>query len=69
MAQTTDEIRHEIETRRSALAQDINELEHRVKHSVNINEQFRRHRTTIFGAAFLGGLLFGFFTGQKKQEE
>ncbi len=67
MAQTTDEIRREIETRRGELAQNINELEHRVKDSVNFNQQFRRHSTAILGAAFAGGLLFGLITGRTRE--
>lgn len=67
MAQTTDEIRREIEVRRGELAQNINELEHRVKNSVDLGLQFRLHTRVILGAAFCAGLLFGLFAGGRER--
>ncbi len=63
MAQTTDEIRREIEMRRGELAQHINELEHRVKDSVDFNLQFRRHTAAFLAGAFGAGVLLGLLTG------
>jgi hypothetical protein len=63
MAQTTDEIKREIEARRGELAQSINELEYRVKDTIDFNQQFRRHTAAFLGAAFAGGLLLGLMTG------
>lgn len=66
MAETTDEIKREIQARRGALAQNINELEHRVKSTMDFNQQFRQHTGAILGAAFGFGLLFGMVTGSGK---
>ena len=68
MAQTTDEIRQHIEARRGRLAQDINELEYRVRQTVDFKEQFRRHTGAILGSAFGAGLLFGLLTGGNSRE-
>jgi hypothetical protein len=68
MAETTDEIKREIEARRGQLAQSINELEHRVKDSIDFNQQFRRHTFAFLGVAFGGGLLFGLITGGGRRD-
>lgn len=68
MAETTDQIKREIEARRGELAQNINELEHRVKNSVDLNQHFRRHPVAILGAALGGGLLLGLMTGGRRQD-
>ena len=65
MAQTADEIRQHIEVRRTRIAQDINELESRVRETVDFKEQFRRHTGAMLGSAFGVGLLFGLMTGGK----
>jgi hypothetical protein len=67
MDQTTDEIRRHIEARRGELAQDINELEYRVKDTMDWQSQFRRHAGTILGLAFAAGLLFAFMTGSRRE--
>jgi hypothetical protein len=48
--------------------QDINELEYRVRQTVDFKEQFRRHTGAILGSAFGAGLLFGLMTGGNSQE-
>ena len=63
MAQTTDELRQQIEARRTRIARDINELEHRVRKTVDFREQFRRHTGVFLGSAFGAGLLLGIVTG------
>lgn len=70
MAETTNEIRHHIESQRGRLAEDINELEarvrrmeYRVKESVDWRHQFRTHTGAALGIAFGGGLLLGLLTG------
>ncbi len=68
MAETTDAIRREIEVQRGQLAQNINELEYRVKSSMDFNQQFRKHTGLILGAAFGGGLLLALMTGGGRHE-
>jgi hypothetical protein len=69
VAETTDEIRQHIEGRRTRIAQDINELEHRVRETVDFQEQFRRHTGAMLGSAFGVGLLFGLMTGGARAPE
>jgi hypothetical protein len=63
MVETTDQIKHEIALCRGELAQNINELEHRVKTTLDFRQQFHRHTGAILGAAFGGGLLLGWMSG------
>jgi ElaB/YqjD/DUF883 family membrane-anchored ribosome-binding protein len=71
MAETTNEIRHHIEFQRGRLAENINELENRVrtieyraKEAVDWRHQFRTHTGTALGIAFGGGLLLGLLSGR-----
>jgi ABC-type transporter MlaC component len=58
MAETVDQIRHHIESQRSRLIQNVNELESRLRETVDWRLQFQRHTGTVLGAAFgLGALL------------
>lgn len=68
MAEKTDQIKREIEARRGELAQNINELEHRFKDSMDFHQQFRKHTAAILGGAFAGGLLFGLMTGGGRRD-
>jgi hypothetical protein len=68
MAQTADEIRQYIEARRGLLAQDINELEYRVKTTMDWRQQFREHTGAFLGAAFGLGLLFGLATAPSRRD-
>ena len=63
MAQTPDEIKQHIEFRRGQLAQDLNELEHRVRSTIDWRLQFEEHAAMALGLAFGGGLLAGLMTG------
>lgn len=56
---TTDQIRQHIEARRGRIAQDIDELEYRVKRTVDWRAQFREHTAVIMAAAFAAGVLLG----------
>ncbi len=70
MAETPDQIKHHIEERRGRISQAINELEYRVKETVDWRTQFRRHPAVGMGAAFAAGALLGFITsGSRKEEE
>jgi hypothetical protein len=62
MAQTTDELRQHIEAQRTRIARDINELEHRVRETVDFKEQFRRHTELFLGSALGAGVLLGLLT-------
>ncbi|MCL4402486.1 MAG: DUF3618 domain-containing protein [Acidobacteria bacterium] len=63
MAQTTDEIRRSIEAQRGQLAQDINELEFRVRDTMDWRSQFRKHTGLLLGLAFGGGVALALMTG------
>lgn len=67
MAETTDQITTErikqhIEARRGRLSEDIDELQYRVRRTVDWRAQFREHTGAIMGAAFAAGALLGFAT-------
>lgn len=57
---TTDQIKQHIEARRGRISQDIDELEYRVKRTVDWRTQFREHTAAVMGAAFAAGALLGF---------
>lgn len=59
---TTDQIKQHIEARRGRISQDIDELEYRVKRTVDWRTQFREHTAAIMGAAFAAGALLAFAT-------
>ncbi len=59
MAETTDQIRQHIESRRVQLARDINELEQRVRETVDWRRQYQRHAGAALGVAFGAGVLLG----------
>ena len=63
MDQTADQIRHDIEARRTRLVEDVNEFESRVRQTVSFHEQFHRHTGAILGGAMAGGLLLGLMLG------
>jgi hypothetical protein len=44
------------------LARDINELEERVRETVDWRRQFHRHAAAALGLAFGGGVLLGLIT-------
>lgn len=57
MAETVDQIKHHIELQRGRLAQNVNELESRVRETVDWRIQFRRHTGLALGLAFGFGML------------
>jgi hypothetical protein len=65
MAETSDAIKQHIEARRAALAQDVNELEYRVKRAADWRAHFDRHPAVALGAAFGVGLALAFATASK----
>lgn len=68
MAETLDQIKHHIDAQRGRLSVDINELEARVRETVNWRVQFSRHATAILAAAFgLGALLALMMPGGSKE--
>ncbi len=60
MAQTPDQIKQHIEERRGRISEDINELEYRVKETVDWRSQFHRHTAAVLGGAFAAGALLGY---------
>jgi hypothetical protein len=69
MGQTPDDIKHEVEQARARLAQDLNQLEYRVKGELDWRVQFDRHPWLFvggaFGLAFLAGLAI---TGRGREQ-
>lgn len=69
MAETPDQIKQHIEERRGRITEDINELEYRVKETVDWRTQFSRHPAAIMGGAFAAGALLGFATTNPRRHE
>ena len=69
MAETPDQIIQHIEERRGRISEDINELEYRVKETVDWRTQFSRHTAAMVGAAFAAGAVLGFATTNSRHEE
>jgi hypothetical protein len=68
MAETPDQIKQHIEERRGRITEDINELEYRVKRTVDWRTQFSRHTPAIMGAAFGAGVLLAFLTANRRRD-
>ena len=69
MAETPDQIKQHIEERRGRISEAINELEYRVKETVDWRTQFSRHTAVGMGAAFAAGALLGFVTTTPHRRE
>lgn len=68
MAQTLDEIKRHIEDRRGRLVQDVNELEARVRETVNWRVQFQRHTSAILGGAFAFGAIIALLLPARSED-
>ncbi len=74
MAETThqvtpEQIKEHIEARRGRISQDIDELEYRVRRSVDWRSQLREHTGAVMGAAFALGAVLGFVTTNRARRE
>jgi hypothetical protein len=63
MGQRSDEIAREIDRTRGELANNLQELESRVKDATDWRQQFRKNPLAIMGIAFGGGLLLSRLIG------
>lgn len=68
MVEASDEIRRHIEERLGRIAQDINELETRVKETVDWRRHFRDNTAVAMGAAFLAGMGLAWLTTDSRVE-
>lgn len=57
MGQTSNDIMQHIESERTRLGQNLNDLEDRVKTATDWRHQFEQHPAILLGVAFGGGLL------------
>ena len=57
MGETPDELKYHVEQIRGRLDQNLNQLEYRLKASINWRTQFERHPWAFLGTAFGGALL------------
>lgn len=62
MGKTTYEIEEEIVQARNRLGRDLNDLENRIRDTVDWRTQFRRNPAAFIGAAFGIGLIAGLLT-------
>ena len=58
-AKGPDGIRHDVEQARARLAQNLNQLEHRVRTEFDWRVQFDRHPWAFVGGAFAAAFLLG----------
>ena len=56
MAQTASEIVREIQSHRSKLGEDLNDLQDKIKETTDWHTHYREHPHWFMGAAFLGGV-------------
>jgi len=68
MAETVDQIKHHIESQRSLLVQNVNELESRFRETVDWRLQFQRHTGAMLGAAFAFGLVLSALLPARRQQ-
>lgn len=64
MGEGPDQIKQEVETARSKLEQDLNELQYRVTTTLSWRAQFERRPWTYIGAIFGFSALVGWMTGR-----
>jgi hypothetical protein len=57
--QPPDDIMHDVERARARLAQNLNQLEYRVRNEFDWRVQFDRHPWIFVGAGFAAAFLFG----------
>lgn len=58
MAETSDEILEQIESKRHRLGENINELESYVREKTDLKGYYSRKPWAFLGGALVGGLLF-----------
>lgn len=63
MGQTADQIESHIESKRSDLTSNLQELEDRVRSATDWREQFHNRPGTFLGLAFGGGILLAAMIG------
>jgi len=68
MGETPDDIKREIEGARQRLGANLNQLEARVKTSLDWRAQFDRNPWAWAGGAFAAAFLIGWMTGAPPRE-
>jgi len=66
MAERPDQIERHIESTRTELGSNLQELENKVKHATDWRTHFERNPMTLIGVAFGGGVLLASMLGPKK---
>ena len=59
MAETSSELKQQVDRARHCLEQDLNSLEYRVRASLDWRTQYGRHPWAFLGAAFASALMLG----------
>src|SRR6202049_1029312 len=65
MAETQDQIEKHIQSTRSELGNNLQELEYKVKQATDWRKYFERNPMTLMGLAFGGGVLLASMLGTK----
>lgn len=63
MVETADALKDDIEARRHAMTQDVDELEQRARSMTDWRQQINERPMLALGVAAAGGMLLGFLTG------
>jgi hypothetical protein len=69
MAETPDQIEHDIEAERERLAQNLEQLETRIKRATDWRELLGKYPMAVLGAAFGVGFLLSMLTGPREAPE
>lgn len=67
MTKLTAQLRREIEAERSALADNLHELEIRARELTDWRAQVRKHPVASVGVALAGGLAIGMYAGRRRR--
>ena len=65
MAETPDDLKHEIEAARARISGDVHELEYRLQRATSLRAQFLEHRRTVLAAAFAAGFVLAWISGRR----
>lgn len=69
MGSTAESIRNEIDQRRQAISDDVNQLEDRVHELTDLQRQFQERPMTFLGLAFGGGVVLGMLMSGSSEDD